>query len=708
LIVVERSYKYLNEIELNFVKGIGEKKFASLKKSKLKTINDLIRYFPRTHIDRSKVKLVSEIEQNDQTYEVTIFGTIDKLSVFTTKTRLRIATLTISDESGSLKAKWFGPQYIESRFKEGDVVAVSGKPEVKKTGSIEFKNPAIEKFTDVEELNQTGSLIPIYKKVEGMTSASIRKGLKEIINILESTKDNFEPGLFDVLPSNIREEYSLLDRFESIKKIHFPKNENDYKSARRRLVLDEFIYLRSIFANLKSKHKNENKGLVYKFTNPDIEEFVKQLPFNLTQSQNSAMNEILEDLKKTYPMKRLLQGDFGSGKTVVATIASYAAIKSDYQVALMAPTEVLAEQHYSSINEFMNKDQYEIHLLTSSVKNRDKILENLKNGNPGLYVGTHALIQESIKFSNLGLAIIDEQQRFGVEQRKKLINETGDIPDQLVMTATPIPRTTALSIYGDLEISSINELPPGRKDITSHLIEGSKKDNDIIYDICKFHLKRKSQIFVVCPFIEESEVMDIQAAENVFIEYKEKFKDYKVSILHGKMSFDEKEQIMQDMKSGKIDILVSTIVIEVGIDIPNATLMIIESAERFGLNQLHQLRGRVGRSDKQSECVFHVSKKKTLKTISEDGKRRLEAIVDIKDGFRLSEIDLEIRGEGKVTGTSQSGQSDLKIADLRYDYKLLLESKNIFDQLESEDIKNLLFEEAQILFPNYFKASGTT
>jgi len=706
--VVERSYKYLNEIELNFVKGIGEKKFASLKKSKLKTINDLIRYFPRTHIDRSKVKLVSEIEQNDQTYEVTIFGTIDKLSVFTTKTRLRIATLTISDESGSLKAKWFGPQYIESRFKEGDVVAVSGKPEVKKTGSIEFKNPAIEKFTDVEELNQTGSLIPIYKKVEGMTSASIRKGLKEIINILESTKDNFEPGLFDVLPSNIREEYSLLDRFESIKKIHFPKNENDYKSARRRLVLDEFIYLRSIFANLKSKHKNENKGLVYKFTNPDIEEFVKQLPFNLTQSQNSAMNEILEDLKKTYPMKRLLQGDVGSGKTVVATIASYAAIKSDYQVALMAPTEVLAEQHYSSINEFMNKDQYEIHLLTSSVKNRDKILENLKNGNPGLYVGTHALIQESIKFSNLGLAIIDEQQRFGVEQRKKLINETGDIPDQLVMTATPIPRTTALSIYGDLEISSINELPPGRKDITSHLIEGSKKDNDIIYDICKFHLKRKSQIFVVCPFIEESEVMDIQAAENVFIEYKEKFKDYKVSILHGKMSFDEKEQIMQDMKSGKIDILVSTIVIEVGIDIPNATLMIIESAERFGLNQLHQLRGRVGRSDKQSECVFHVSKNKTLKTISEDGKRRLEAIVDIKDGFRLSEIDLEIRGEGKVTGTSQSGQSDLKIADLRYDYKLLLESKNIFDQLESEDIKNLLFEEAQILFPNYFKASGTT
>ena len=541
-----------------------------------------------------------------------------------------------------------------------------------------------------------------------MTSASIRKGLKEIIAILESTKDDFTPGLFDVLPSEIIKEHSLENRLQSIKKIHFPKNEVDYKNARRRLVLDEFIYLRSIFENLKSKYKNENKGLVYTFSNSDIDEFIDQLPFQLTQSQFKAVNEILEDFRKNYPMKRLLQGDVGSGKTVVATIASYAAIKSGYQVALMAPTEVLAEQHFASINQFMNKDQCDIYLLTSSIKDRENILDNLNNGKPALYIGTHALIQESIKFSNLGFAIIDEQQRFGVEQRKKLINESGDIPDQLVMTATPIPRTTALSIYGDLEISSINELPPGRKDITSHLIEGSKKDNETIYDICEFHLQKKSQIFVVCPFIEESELVDIQAAENVFIEYKEKFKDYNVSILHGKMSFDEKDQIMQDMKNGIVDILVSTVVIEVGIDIPNATLMIIESAERFGLNQLHQLRGRVGRSDKQSECIFHVSKKKTLNTISEDGKRRLEAIVNIKDGFKLSEIDLEIRGEGKVTGTSQSGQSDLKLADLRYDYELLLESKNIFDKIESEDIKKLLFEEAQILFPNYFKASGTT
>ena len=443
-----------------------------------------------------------------------------------------------------------------------------------------------------------------------------------------------------------RQEHSLENRLQSIKKIHFPKNEVDYKNARRRLVLDEFIYLRSIFENLKSKYKHENKGLVYTFSNSDIDEFIDQLPFQLTQSQFKAVNEILEDFRKNYPMKRLLQGDVGSGKTVVATIASYAAIKSGYQVALMAPTEVLAEQHFASINQFMNKDQCDIYLLTSSIKDRENILDNLNNGKPALYIGTHALIQESIKFSNLGFAIIDEQQRFGVEQRKKLINESGDIPDQLVMTATPIPRTTALSIYGDLEISSINELPPGRKDITSHLIEGSKKDNETIYDICEFHLQKKSQIFVVCPFIEESELVDIQAAENVFIEYKEKFKDYNVSILHGKMSFDEKDQIMQDMKNGIVDILVSTVVIEVGIDIPNATLMIIESAERFGLSQMHQLRGRVGRGSYESYCILM-----TKDNLSNDAQTRINAMTETNNGFKISEIDLKLRGPGAVSYT---------------------------------------------------------
>ena len=695
--MVERSFKYLNTIKLDSLKGFGEKRYSSLKKSNLKSVTDLIRFYPRKHIDRSKVKLINEISQEDQNQEVTIIGSISNISVFTTKTRLRITTLTINDESGSVKAKWFGPQYIETRYKTEERIALSGKPDVKKTGSIEFKNPTIEKFSDIEELNETGSFIPIYQKIDGMTSSSVRKALKEIISILDTDKDKFTAGLSDMLSNEILKKHSLLPRYDSIKQIHFPKNEDQYKDARNRLALDEFLYLRSIFENLKSKYKSENKGLEFSFTKSDIEKFIEHLPFKLTKSQYATSYEILDDLIKEYPMKRLLQGDVGSGKTVVAAVAIYAAYISGYQVALMAPTEVLAEQHFNSIKIFLNNYDIPINLLTSSVSDRDSVLQNIENGTPGLFIGTHALIQEKIQFTNLGLAIIDEQQRFGVEQRKKLINQSGLIPDQLVMT-----------IYGDLEISSINEMPPGRKEVISYLFSGLQSDNKAVFDKCIDHLSNNSQIFVVCPFIEESESSDIQSAENVYSLYKEKFKDNNVKILHGRMSFEEKDQIMNEMKKGEIDILVSTVVIEVGIDIPNASLMIIESAERFGLNQLHQLRGRVGRGVKQSECIFHITNKKSLLTISDDGRKRLEAIVEIKDGFKLSEIDLEIRGEGKVTGTSQSGQSDLKIADLRFDYDLLLKSKNIYEELNSPKEKDLIFKEAKILFPNYFKADGTT
>ena len=706
--MVERSFIYLDSIKLDSLKGFGEKRYASLKKSNLKSVADLIRFYPRKHIDRSKVKLINEINQDDENQEVTIIGTITNISVFTTRTRLRITTLTIIDDSGSVKAKWFGPQYIETRYKTEEKIALSGKPDVKKSGNIEFKNPTIEKFSDIEELNETGSFIPIYQKIDGMTSSSVRKALKEIISILDTDKDKFTSGLSDMLSSKIVKNYSLLPRYESVKQIHFPKNEKQYKDARNRLALDEFIYLRSIFENLKSKYKSENKGLKFSFINQDIEKFIENLPFKLTNSQFKTSYEILDDLMKEYPMKRLLQGDVGSGKTVVAAVAIYAAYISGYQVAFMAPTEVLAEQHFNSIKVFFNNSDLPINLLTSSVSDRDSIMKNIENGNPGLFIGTHALIQDKIHFTNLGLAIIDEQQRFGVEQRKKLINKSGLIPDQLVMTATPIPRTTALSIYGDLEISSINEMPPGRKEVVSYLFSGLQSDNNAVFNKCMDHLSNNSQIFVVCPFIEESESSDIQSAENVYSLYKDKFAKHNVKILHGRMNSEEKDKIMNEMKTGEIDILVSTVVIEVGIDIPNATLMIIESAERFGLNQLHQLRGRVGRGSKQSECIFHITNKKSLLTISDEGKKRLEAIVDIKDGFKLSEIDLEIRGEGKVTGTSQSGQSDLKIADLRYDYELLLKSKEIFEEIDSVETKELIFKEAKVLFPNYFKADGTT
>ena len=706
--MVERSITYLNNIKLDSLKGFGEKRYSSLKKSNLSSVADLLRFFPKKHIDRSKIKKIVEIDESDIDKEVTMIGSILKVSVFTTRSRLRITTLSISDSSGNVKAKWFGPQYIESRFKEGDDVALSGKPDIKKTGSIEFKNPTIEKFADIEELNETGSLIPIYPKVDGISSAVIRKALKEVLQIVDSPKDEFLPGIKDVLPQKILEKYSKISRSESFKSIHFPKNLKEYNQAKERLALDEFIYLRSIFENLKSEFKNKNKGPIYDFDDTEINNFISELPFKLTQSQISSYKEILDDLTNTFPMKRLLQGDVGSGKTVVAAIAVYAVVKSGFQVAFMAPTEVLAEQHLKSISEFLKYSKIDIFFLSSSVKDRETVMESISTGKPGLYIGTHALIQEKVLFSNLGLVIIDEQQRFGVDQRKKLIAESNIVPDQLVMTATPIPRTTALSIYGDLDISSINELPPGRKEIVSYLFTGLKGDNNLVFDKCKEHLNQNSQIFVVCPYIDESENSDIQAAEIVYKEYKEKFEDKNVALLHGKMHYEEKEKIMNDMTEYKIDILVSTVVIEVGIDIPNASLMVIESAERFGLNQLHQLRGRVGRGEKQSECIFHITKKKSLSTISEDGKKRLEAIVELSDGFKLSEIDLEIRGEGKVTGKNQSGRSDLKIADLRYDYNLLLESKKIHEEINGTDESIEIFQEAKLLFPNYFAAEGTT
>ena len=706
--MVERSVTYLNNIKLDSLKGFGEKRYSSLKKSNLSSIADLLRFFPKKHIDRSKIKKIVEINESDIDKEVTMIGNISKVSVFTTRSRLRITTLSISDNSGNVKAKWFGPQYIESRFKEGDDVALSGKPDIKKTGSIEFKNPTIEKFADIEDLNETGSLIPIYPKIDGISSAVIRKALKEVLQIVNSPKDEFLPGIKDVVPQKILQKYSKISRTESFQAIHFPKNIKEYNLAKDRLALDEFLYLRSIFENLKSEFKNKNKGPIYKFNDIDINKFISELPFKLTNSQIKSYQEILEDLTNTFPMKRLLQGDVGSGKTVVAAIAVYAVVKSGFQVAFMAPTEVLAEQHLKSISEFLKYSDIDIYFLSSSVKDRDNVMESISTGKPGLYIGTHALIQEKVLFSNLGLVIIDEQQRFGVDQRKKLITDSDIVPDQLVMTATPIPRTTALSIYGDLDISSINELPPGRKEIISYLFNGLKGDSNLVFDKCKEHLNQNSQIFVVCPYIDESENSDIQAAEIVYKEYKEKFEDKNVALLHGKMHYEEKEKIMNDMTEYRIDILVSTVVIEVGIDIPNASLMVIESAERFGLNQLHQLRGRVGRGEKQSECIFHITKKKSLSTISEDGKKRLEAIVELSDGFKLSEIDLEIRGEGKVTGKNQSGRSDFKIADLRYDYNLLLESKKIHEEINGTDESIEIFQEAKLLFPNYFAAEGTT
>ena len=698
--MVKRDINYLSNIDISEIKGFGEKRIKSLNKSGIKSIVDLIRFYPRKHIDRSDVLTIDDVRNLFEFKEITVLVKITKVSVFTTRSRLRIATLSISDETGDAKAKWFGPQYIETRFKEGDTVAISGVPDVKKTGSVEFKNATIEKFLEFDELNETGALIPIYKKIEGLSSALIRKGIK---HALKRT-----PEIEDYINDEQLAAYELLDRTTSLNDIHFPEGLSNYYKAKKRLAFDEFIYLQTIFKRKKKSNKLIIGSEKIQSNNELMKTFTENLDFELTSAQKRTINEILKDMNKNSPMKRLLQGDVGSGKTIVAACAVYSASNAGFKSALMAPTEVLAEQHFNSLTPILIKHNIKTYLLTSSVKDRTEIINQMSSAEPVFFIGTHALIQENVIFNNLGLAIIDEQQRFGVDQRKKLIESSNIIPHQIVMTATPIPRTTALAVYGDLDISIIDELPPGRQEIENILLSGLASDNNQVVDYCKQHLLDNSQIFVVCPYIDESENKDIKAAEKVYEQYIDLFPDSNVKILHGRMKSEEKELIMSQMNNGKIDILVSTVVIEVGIDITNATLMIIESAERFGLNQLHQLRGRVGRGSKKSQCIFHISNKLTIDTVTDVGKQRLSAIVSTNDGFKLSEMDLQIRGEGKVTGTDQSGLSDLKIADLRYDFEILNLSKLFFNKEITPELEERIYVEATLLFPNFMKVEDTT
>ena len=698
--MVKRDINYLSNIDISEIKGFGEKRIKSLNKSGIKSIVDLIRFYPRKHIDRSDVLTIDDVRNLFEFKEITVLVKITKVSVFTTRSRLRIATLSVSDETGDAKAKWFGPQYIETRFKEGDTVAISGVPDVKKTGSVEFKNATIEKFLEFDELNETGALIPIYKKIEGLSSALIRKGIK---HALKRT-----PEIEDYINDEQLAAYELLDRTTSLNDIHFPEGLSNYYKAKKRLAFDEFIYLQTIFKRKKKSNKLIIGSEKIQSNNELMKTFTENLNFELTSAQKRTINEILKDMNKNSPMKRLLQGDVGSGKTIVAACAVYSASNAGFKSALMAPTEVLAEQHFNSLTPILIKHNIKTYLLTSSVKDRTEIINQMSSAEPVFFIGTHALIQENVIFNNLGLAIIDEQQRFGVDQRKKLIESSNIIPHQIVMTATPIPRTTALAVYGDLDISIIDELPPGRQEIENILLSGLALDNNQVVDYCNQHLQDNSQIFVVCPYIDESENKDIKAAEKVYEQYIDLFPDSNVKILHGRMKSEEKELIMSQMNNGKIDILVSTVVIEVGIDITNATLMVIESAERFGLNQLHQLRGRVGRGSKKSQCIFHISNKLTIDTVTDVGKQRLSAIVSTNDGFKLSEMDLQIRGEGKVTGTDQSGLSDLKIADLRYDFEILNLSKLFFNKEITPELEERIYVEATLLFPNFMKVEDTT
>jgi ATP-dependent DNA helicase RecG len=596
--------------------------------------------------------------------------TVD-LSVFeTTKKKKKILKVLLYDKTGTITLLFFQERvfgYYKKLFstaKElGKEILAYGTVK-RELGGFSMVHPEVEVFDKYKgKLEKLGIILPIYHTAEGVKQTTLRKDIESVVK-------KVVPFLPEYLPEDILKRNSFPDAPTAFWRVHFPFDEEaeellNFKTPyQKRVIFDELFLFQLALALHKQKIKKE-KGIAFPVDEVLVEEFKRALPFKLTNAQERVLKEIIEDMKKEFPMNRLVQGDVGSGKTVIAAAASFFAVKSKYQVAVMAPTEILANQHFKKFKEFLKPFKVKVGLLTGSMTKREKetMYRAIKEGFIEVVVGTHALIQESVEFKNLGLVIIDEQHRFGVKQRVSL-KKKGKMPDVLVMTATPIPRTLAMTAYGDLDISIIDELPAGRKPIKTKIL--FEDEREILIDFLLKELKAGNRVYIVYPLIEESEKLELKAATEMHAFWKEKLKPFSVGLLHGKMKQEEKDEVMDKFKKGEYQILVSTTVIEVGIDVPEATVMVIEHAERFGLAQLHQLRGRVGRGDRQSYC-FLVTKR----DVSEDSIKRLKVLESTNDGFKIAEADLLFRGPGEIFGTRQSGVGDFKIADLRRDFELL-------------------------------------
>lgn len=653
--------------EVQFVKGVGPNRVKLLNKLNIYTLKDLITYFPRNHEDRSIPKKIAECEDGET---VLIKATaLTKITEIRTR-RLSIYRLVVNDESSSCVITWFNQKYLKDKFKVGEKYTFYGKIE-NKGGTFEMKSPVFDE--DGVDKN-TGKIIPIYPLTSSLSQNVLRK-------IIESGIDEVYGNLQENLPDYILQKYKLLDINESYKSIHFPKSNLDFTRAKSRLVFEELLALQLALFRLKEGQKFDEKGIKFD-SNVKMHDVIKTLPFNLTNAQKRVLDEIDKDMERDTAMNRLLQGDVGSGKTVVSIISAYKAVKSGYQVAIMAPTAILADQHLKNFAKMLEPFGIKCELLVSSVtkKNKEKILERLQNGEIDILIGTHALLEDNVVFKNLGLVVTDEQHRFGVKQRAKIVSKGGN-PDVIVMSATPIPRTLALILYGDLDISIIDELPPNRKKIETYAV-GKDMDERIIAFVKKL-IKEGRQAYIVCPLVEEGDDdLGLKSVVELAEKYKaEVFSEYKVEYLHGKMKAKEKDDIMQRFKNGEIDILISTTVIEVGVDVPNASLMIIENAERFGLAQLHQLRGRVGRGEFKSYCILKNEGK------SKVCKERMKVMCQTNDGFIISEKDLELRGSGDFFGTAQHGIPELKIANLFENIRELKEIQTLASQIIADDPK---------------------
>ena len=686
----------LSNIPLSRLKGIGPKKESSLNSLDIFSVLDILTHFPRRYIDRTNEAKISSLQVGEEGMIL-----VEILNVHKQKTRNRrsLVTATVTDQTGNVTLTFFNQPWREKQLKVGTEVIIFGKLDQYR-GEYRMVNPVVDLIGD-----KTGKFIPVYAQSgkAGLSTWEFCNWTKDALN-----KSKVR-GFAEPLPSAIREQYDLVSRDNAYSSIHNPKNLGEMLTARKRLVFDELLRIQLLLLARKRQLELATQGISHDFSGDLVNKLIESLPFEPTNAQSKAIAEIFQDLRASYPMHRLLQGDVGSGKTLVAIAALISVVEAGKQGSIMAPTEVLAEQHFVSAKELLGsfilmdstnllgERKLNISLLTSQTSEKDakEIRAKLRRGEIDIIVGTHSLIQESVEFADIGLAVVDEQHRFGVDQRAALRNKgnSAAIPDLLVMTATPIPRTAAMTVYGDLDVSILNELPEGRIPVETRRVA----DTPELWKEVKAQILEGRQVFIVCPLIDESENIDTTSAEATYHRLKDaELREMSVGLLHGRMHPSEKQNVMDSFRNGELNALVSTTVIEVGVNIPNATAMVILGAERFGIAQLHQLRGRVGRGSFQSICYL-VSNSHTSETDA-----RLQALVDSNDGFHLAEIDLELRGEGTVMGAEQKGRTDLRIASLRRDKEWVSHARNAANALldlaqQGEDI-SLLIEEMDLFF----------